>query len=521
MAQTVKDNRIILEEDEARAKLLEGTKAIYESVATTFGPRGKNVLLEKPFGRPVATRDGVTVARDTYFSDRAKNMGAQYLNEASETTNQVAGDGTSATVVYGHHLYKNSLQAVAAGMHPMQVRDVLYDDSQVLLARLDKLTKQVKKSQLKEVATVSAGDPLLGQLIAEAIERVGEDGGILTEKSHVADVEREFVDGYYLQNGFTALQAGRKEMTDPFVIVSSKRIASAVDAHELLTNTMRLNDMQPGQIPKILFVGNFDDAAYNLIVENINAGRVDAVVIKTPPQFGNMATHLLEDIALYAGCRLIGDGDSIKNFTKGNIGQVNRVVSTHTECTIFGDNTSEVVQDRVAEIKDNLENEVVDAIAEKLRDRISKLEGKVALFRIGGAIDSEKEEKEFRVEDAIQATRAAYKHGIVAGGGVTWLELSKLDDISDITRKSLQSVFGKLMENAFYDKAPIKLQNALEAPTGFGYNLRADDKLVDMIKSGVIDPRLVVEQVIKNATAAIATLITIGRVHIFEDAPQS
>lgn len=516
MAQAVRDNRIIIDGTKATDKLLEGAEAIYKSVGTTFGPKGRNVLLEKPFGRPVATRDGVTVARDTYFSDRAKNMGTQYLNEAAETTNQIAGDGTSATVILAYHLYKNALQAVAAGQHVMDIKQNLLDDSYIILDRLEALTKPVKKAQLKEVAAVSAGDPLLGQLIAEAIERVGEDGGIITEKSHISDVEREYVDGYYLQTGFDALQSGKKELVDPFVIVSSKRMTSAADAFELLTRTAKFKGLEPGQIPRILFVGNFEEACYQLIVDNINRGAIDAIVIKTPPQFGNMAAHLLEDIALYANCRLLGEGDSVKSFTEANVGRVDRVVSTHTESTIFAANDTEAVTTRIQEIKDRIDGEISDAVAEKLRDRISKLEGKVALFKIGGAIESEKEEKEFRVEDAIQATRAAYKHGIVAGGGVTWLELSKCD-VTEVYRKSLQSVFVKLLKNANL-QSEVKLQEALEASTGFGYNLRESSKLVDVVKAGVIDPKLVVEQVIKNATSAIATLITIGRVHIFEDA---
>lgn len=515
MSQAIKDNRIIIEGKEATDKLLEGAKAIYGSVSTTFGPKGRNILLEKPFGRPVATRDGVTVSRDTYFSDRAKNMGAQYLNEASEQTNQAAGDGTSATVILGYHLYDNCLKEVAAGKHPMDISKQLYEDSYVLLNRLSELTKPVKKAQLKEVATVSAGDPLLGQLIAEAIERVGEDGGILTEKAPISGVEREYVDGYYLQNGFTALQAGKKELVDPFVIVSAKRMTSAADAFELLTKTAQFNELQPGDIPRILFIGNFEEACYQLIIDNINKGTIDAVVIKTPPQFGNMATHLLEDIALYANCRLLGEGDTVKSFTKSHIGRVKRVVSTHTESTIFADNSSEGVIDRIQEIKGRIKSETVDAIIEKLRDRVAKLEGKVALFKIGGAIESEKEEKEFRIEDAIQATRAAYKYGLVAGGGVTWLELSKCK-VSNVYQKALQSVFQKLLLNANFP-AEIKLAEALDAPMGYGYDLRSDGKLLDVVKAGIIDPELVVEQVIKNATSAIATLITIDRLHIFED----
>lgn len=515
MSQAKKDTRIVIKGDEARAKLLQGAYQVYETVSTSYGPKGRNVLAEKPYGRPLPTRDGVTIARETYFSDRPVNMGAGLLLEAAETSNRISGDGTSATVALSYHLMKHGMQAIAAGKHPMEVKDMITEDSYKLLERLDELTKPVKKSQLKSVATVSSGDPLLGELIAEAIEHVGEDGGIMTEKALVPDVEREFVDGYYLQQGFEALQAGKKELVDPFVIVAGKRLTSSADAFEILTRTAQMKGLQPGQVPRLLLVGNIEDAAYNIIVDNINRSTIDAIVIKTPPQFGGMSNQLLEDIAIYAGCRIIGEGDNLKEFSERNVGSVDRVVSTHSESTLFADNTTEAVLDRIQAIKDRLEVEEVDAIAEKLRDRASKLEGKIALFRIGGATDSEKEEKEFRVEDAIQATRAAYREGVVAGGGVTLLELSKCD-VSETYRKALRAVFQKLLTNANLP-AEIKLQEALDAPVGYGYNLRKDDKLVDMVKSGVLDPKLVVEQVIKNATSVVSVALTTEILLVFDD----
>jgi chaperonin GroEL len=516
MAQSPRDNRIVLKGDEVREKLLEGAQAVFSTVSTTYGPKGRNVLIEKPFGRPLPTRDGVTVARDTYFSDRAKNMGSQLMIEASETTNRIAGDGTSATIVLAYYLLKYGIQAIAGGTHPMQLKDQLFEDSYILLERLKTLSKPVKNSQLKSVATVSAGDTMLGELIAGAIEQVGEDGGIMTEKSHVEDIEREYVDGYYLQNGFEALQAGKHEIVDPMVIVSAKRIASSSDMAQIMGIAAKQNGIEPGQgqIPKFLFIGNFEEAAYQTIVDNINRRTIDAIIIKSPPQFGNMGTQLLEDIALYAGCRLIGEADSVRSYT-GNVGRVDRVVATHNESTIYADNSSEDVLTRIQEIKDRLADETVDAIAEKLRDRIAKLEGKIALFKIGGATDSEKEEKEFRVEDAIQATRAAYKDGVVAGGGITLLELSK-SNVSEVYSKSLQSVFKKLLKNANLP-SEVKLNEALNASKGMGYNLRKDDKLTDVVKDGVLDPTLVVEQVIKNATSVVATALTTEVILNFED----
>lgn len=517
MAQDKKDNRIKFEDDAARSALLEGAKFIADAVGTTYGPKGQNVLLEKPFGRPLLTRDGVTVARDAYLSKREANMGAQMLLEASETTNRIGGDGTSATVVLGYNLMKHGNQAIAAGTHPMDVKATLLQDRNTLLDELGKISKPTKKGQLKDVATVSSGDALLGQLIAEAVEYVGPDGGIITEKAYVQEVEREYVDGYYLQGGFEALQSGKKELISPYVIVSSRRIASIQDIAELMNKAaaaIEIN-LESGEIPRFLFIGNFEDAAYNTVVNTVNQARLDAVIIKTPPVFANMGKQLLEDIAAYAGCDLIDDTTNLKEFSARYIGQINKVIAGKTEATLFADNKTELVQDRIVNIKSQLEDEISDAVAEKLRDRIAKLEGKIALFRIGGATDTTKEETEFRVEDAIHATRAASTDGVVPGGGSTLLYLAS-PSVSDIARKALLDTFKLLMTNAGL-AADVMVNELMVQPQGWGFNLRASDEAVDLVKAGILDPTLVVEQVITNAISAASDALTVGTLLTFED----
>jgi chaperonin GroEL len=518
MAQDAKDNRILLNEKDTRTKILEGAKASYDAVTATFGPRGKNVLLEKPFGRPMLTRDGVTVARDVYFSDRSKNMGAQLVLEASEVTNRIAGDGTTGTVALSYNLLKNGAQAIEAGVHPMEVKAQLLNDQNLMLDKLAKLAKPVKKGQLLSVATVSSGDPLLGQLISEAVERVGADGGILAEKAPLDDIEREFVNGYYLQSGFQALQSGKKELGNPFVIVTIRRLSSAADIADVLTKALQAFGFNPQTdgIPRFLIVGNVEDGAYINAVNLINQGKIDAIVVKSPPQFGEMSKQLLEDIAVYAGCSPITDTTNLRELNKSFVGTVDKVVSNKTETTIFSDNKTEAIQTRVQEIKDQLETETVDAVSEKLRDRVAKLEGKIALFRIGGATDTSKEEKEFRIEDAIHATRAAASDGVVPGGCTTLLELSKLEGLSEITRKSLRDTFKRLLVNA-NQPAEVKLEEALKADYGFGFNLRGDGELVDMVKAGILDPKLVIEQVVKNSTQTAADSLSIGVSAVFED----
>lgn len=511
-----KAGKILLTESAHKTRSFEGAKASYQAVSTTFGPKGKNVKIEKPFGRPLITRDGVTVAREIYFSDRAKNMGAQTLLEASETTNKLAGDGTSATVVLSYHLLKNGIQAIAAGVHPMEIREIYKKDSYKLLDKLNKLAKPAKSNQLEQVATVSSGDSNLGKMIATAIKRVGVDGGIITEKAPIEDIQCEFVDGYYLQSGFQALPTGKKELTDPYVIVSIRRLASASDVIEIMTKVAKLNNLERGQIPKLVFIGNIEDAAYNCIVENLNRGVIDAIIIKTPYIFGEMGKQLLEDIAIYAACTPITDSTNLKSIDSSYVGAVSKVVANKQESTLFADNTTEEIDVRIHAIQDQINNESVDAILEKLKDRVAKLQGKIALFKIGAATDSGKEEIEFRVEDAIHATRAAAQYGVIAGGGVTWLELSKLD-ISKYYRNALQSTFKKLLTNANLP-SELKLNEALYATSGMGYDLKSENpELVDIIKAGILDPKLVVEQVIINSTETIGNELAIGKGIIIEE----
>lgn len=534
----LKEGRVLIQENDLRNKLMEGAKAAFEAVSVTYGPKGKNVILERGFGRPTYTRDGVTIVEQVFFSDRVKNMGAQALAEASRAANNISGDGSSATTILTYHLLDNASKAVSGGKHPMDVSETIMQDSYVLLDALKDMAIPVKDEQLKEVASVSAGDPLIGQLIAEAILYVGKDGGIITEKAPITEVEREYVDGYYLQSGFTALQGGKKELVDPYVIVSSKRLSSAADAIELLNGVMRANGLKQGQIPRVLFIGNIEDAAYTTIVNTINAGQIDAVIIKTPPMYGELGKYLLSDIALYAGCEMISESTNLKQFvrqvqdvrtqqvefTSDFIGSVDKVVSNKSESTLFvnypvdDDGNSiipEDIQVRIAEIKDQINAEESPAVSEKLRDRVAKLEGKIAIFKIGAPQDSTKEELEYRIEDAINSTRHAHNEGIVPGGGVTLLELSKLD-ISDITRNALRSTFQQLLINANLP-AELKLDEALKAPKGFGFNLRGSGDLVDVVKEGVIDAYVVPREVISHATGMASETIKTGLGIVFEN----
>ena len=516
MAQAQKDHKVLI--PNVSNDLLAGAEIIYNAVATTYGPRGLNVLIEKTYGRPILTRDGVTVAKEVYSKERGPNMAMQLLLEASQTTNRLAGDGTTASIVLTYHLIKQALGLVAAGQNPMDIRKTLNDDAQLLLKELEKYTETVKNSQLIQVATVSSGDPALGQLIAEAVEHVGIDGGIIAEKAYINGVEREYIEGYYLQEGFNALTEGKKELINPIVVVTAKKISSNADFLELMNKITAASGVnaQAGEKLRIALVGELDGQARDSFIANIVQGNLDGVIIKTPST-GDMGVQYLEDIALYCGAKPLSAGTSLKDFGPEHIGRAERVVCTPYTSSIFGgQHVSADLETRLNDLQERIKTEESDNLVEKFRDRVAKLNGKIAVFRIGGATETEKEEKEFRIEDALQATKAALADGVVPGGASTLLRLSTTEGISDITRQALRNVFKRLMENANLP-ADVKLHEVLNSKSPMGFNLRGEDKLVDLVKAGVLDPALVLKEVIKNATSTAGNAVTIGLMIVFED----
>lgn len=527
MGQVKKDGKVYTFGKDARDALLRGSQTVYDAVTLTYGPKGLNVGLEKTYGRPVVTRDGVTVARESYLEKRDENIGSSLIIEASQTTNHNAGDGTTATVALTHNLVDLGIKQINNGDNAMDIKQEILGDSYKVLENLASMSSPVKKGQLQQVASVSCGDEALGQLIAEAVETVGPDGGVLTEKAPIEDVERTYVDGYFMQQGFTAINEGKKELEAPYIVISSKIISSGMDIITLLNKVgekahtdQNLPVDKPLQEPlKISFFGEFEGEAYQTIIANIQKGVFDGTITKTPPM-GDMGVQYLEDLATYVGGKLISAGDRLSDFDTTYVGRADKVTCTLSDTTVFGGNgAGEDIEKRKADLKDRIAKEEIDAIAEKLKDRLAKLENKVAMFRIGGATDTEREEKEFRIEDAIQATRAAASHGVVTGGGITLLKLSKTEGIGNIFRTALQNVFKKLMTNANLP-ADVKLLEALDAADGFGFNLRANGELVDLVKAGILDPVLVVEETVKNASSTAANLVSMGALITFIDKPE-
>jgi chaperonin GroEL len=524
MAQSRKDGKIFVFGKDARDALLRGSQTVYDAVTLTYGPKGLNVGLEKTYGRPVVTRDGVTVARESYLENREDNIGAQLVIEASQTTNRNAGDGTTQTVALTHNLVDLGIKQINNGDNAMDIKKQILDDSYKVLENLKTMGSPVADGQLKQVASVSCGDEALGQLIAEAVEKVGPDGGVLTEKAPIEDVERTYVDGYFLQQGFSAINEGKKEVENPYVVISSKIIGSGLDIITLLNKVgekahidQKLALDQPLQEPlRISFFGEFEGEAYQTIIANIQKGVFDGTITKTPPM-GDMGVQYLEDLATYTGGKVITAGDRLSEYDVTFVGRADKVTCTISDTTVFGGNGSgEDIEKRKADLRDRIAKEEIDAISEKLKDRLAKLENKVAMFRIGGATETEREEKEFRIEDAIQATRAAASHGVVTGGGITLLKLSKTVGLRNIFRNALYNVFKKLMTNANLP-ADVKLLEALDLEDGYGFNLRESGDAVDLVKAGILDPVLVVEEVIKNASSTAANLVSMGALITFID----
>lgn len=525
MAQDKRDHKRVTFEEESRKAILSGAKKMARAVGMSYGPKGKNVLIEKSYGRPIITRDGVTISKEVYSQVRDENMGMQLLNEAAETTVRNVGDGTTQTVLLTYHLLQLGMNKVAAGTNPMEVKQEILQDSYKILDNLETMKKDLKKGQLQQVATVSSGDEALGQLIAEAVETVGPDGGLITEKAPITDVDRTYIDGYYMQQGFTAINSGKKELENPYIVITNKVISSKLDAIELVTKIAEVAHQDQGianpqdslQEPlRIAFFGDIEGEAYNILVANISQGAFDGTITKTPPM-GDMGVQYLEDLAVYCGGKAISAGESISRMDHSYIGRADKVTATNVETTVFGGLANkEDLDKRKADLKDRIKNEEIDAIAEKLKDRLAKLENKIALFRIGGATDTEREEREFRIEDAIQASRAAANSGVVTGGGMTLLKLSQTKFIGEVFQNALQNVFKKLLRNAALP-AEVKLYEALNAQTDQGFNLREGGELVDLVKAGILDPYLVVKEVVKNSAATAANAVSLGALITFID----
>lgn len=519
--------------------MTEGVEIMRKAVGSTYGPGGRNVLLKKKYVQPILTRDGVTVARDIAgFGNKLKDPiaaeAAKLVYQASEKTNKTAGDGTTATVVLLAELYKSGYQRIVAGADPMVVKRQLDKDRNTIVGFIESKSKKCTPEMLKQVATISSGDPELGAMLSDLVNEVGADGAITLEYQNAPSVEVEKVTGYLFSSGFRHLAANEVELDNPLVFVTQKRLASRNDIIPFLEIAAK-NQRQ------FVIIGDVAGAALETLVWAIQNQKADGLSIP-PPAYGADGHEYFNDIATYTGAQLILEGDNFKDVTIDYSGHIKKARISRDKATIFGQTKAlqtftnadgstidqevligERVAERINEIKKQVTSESSPSQKEALEQRLAKLAGKVSIIKVGAATEVEREELFFRVEDAVEACKSALSSGIVAGGATTLVFASKLD-VEPFVLAALQEPFKLLMSNAA-ESGDYRLHQVLNAGYGKGFDLKAMTEgqvdTVDLYKQGIVDPTKVVLQVVQNAFSVAGALLTTGTVVTEEETDEA
>ncbi|MCL2762623.1 MAG: chaperonin GroEL [Treponema sp.] len=509
--------------EEARRKLLAGVEQMSRAVKVTLGPKGRNVLLDKKFGAPTVTKDGVSVAKEIELADPYENMGAQLLKEVATKTNDVAGDGTTTATVLAYSLVKEGLKAVAAGMTPLELKRGIDKAVEIAVAEIKKSSKIIKeKEEYSYVASVSANNDLeIGNTIADAFERVGKDGVITVEESKTMDTSIDFVEGMQFDRGYISAYfvTDRDTMTavyeDVYILIHDKKVSSMKDMLPLLEKVA-----QSGK-PLLIIAEDCDGEALSTLVLNSLRGTLKTVAVKAPG-FGDRRKAMLEDIAILTGGQLITEelGMKLENTELSHLGKAQTVKIDKDNTTIInGGGKKKDIQDRVAQIKTQIEDTSSDYDREKLQERLAKLAGGVAVVKVGAATEVELKEKKHRVEDALSATRAAIDEGIVPGGAIAMIQAALILDKADtaklsddekvgfkIVKRALEEPIRQIAENAGLDGAVIA-ERAKQEKKGIGFDA-AKMEWVDMMKAGIIDPAKVTRSALQNAASIASLLLT-------------
>ena len=510
-------------EAEAREKVLSGAKQLYDAVKVTFGPKGKNVIIEKEYGAPVITHDGVTVAEAVELPSKEESLGeavgAKLIKTAAQKLNKVAGDGTTTVTVLTYNILAEANKLIAAGVNPMELRRGIEKAGAEVVAGIEKTAEKLdgNSDKVAEVATISAGDAEIGKLIAEVISKIGKDGVVTVEAGQGLEMEQEIVEGFSYDKGYASpffvTDANRQEaiFEKPLILITEKKITAASDILPLLENVA-----QSGKKDLVIIAEEVSGEALSLLVLNKLKGVFNSLVLKAP-SFGDRRKEIMEDIAILTDATVVSEEKGLKLEEVGLevLGSASKIIATKDETTIIkGAGDKKAVAERIELIHNFAANAKSDYEREEFEKRAAALSGKVAVIKVGGATETEIDEKKFRVDDAVAATKAALAEGIVTGGGVTLVNLAcKLDD-SDagmrIVKESLKAPFVHIMENAGLN-AQALLAEVEGAKPGFGVNvMKPADKLVDLKKAGVIDPAKVTKEAVKNATSIAATAITMG-----------
>lgn len=506
--------------EDARAALLSGVDILANTVKTTLGPKGRNVVLDKTFGSPLITNDGVTIAREIELEDRYENMGAQLVQEVASKTNDVAGDGTTTATVLTQAIAREGMKNVTAGANPVGVRRGIDKATKVAVDALQEISQPVSsKEAIAQVAAVSSGDQRIGELIADAMEKVGNDGVITIEDSQSIETELSVVEGMQFDRGYlsqymvTDNEKMIAELENPYVLITDRKISNIQDVLPVLESVMQSSR------PLLLIAEDVEGEALPTLVLNKLRGTLNIVAVKAPG-FGDRRKAMLEDIAVLTGATVISEelGFELKDATMDHLGSAGKVSVTKDNTTIVeGAGEKAAIKNRVDLIRSQAEDTTSSFDKEKLQERLAKLAGGVAVIKVGAATETEQKEVKLRIEDALNATRAAVEEGIVSGGGTAYLNIkdkvaateTETDDEATgvkIVVRALEEPVRQIAINAGQEGSVV-VNEILNSEQGVGYNA-ATDRFEDMIQSGIVDPTKVTRSALQNAASVAALLLT-------------
>lgn len=517
--------QLVFSED-ARRRLKDGIDVVANAVATTLGPKGRNVALDRKFGSPTITHDGVTVAKEIELEDPFENMGAQLLKEAATKTNDIAGDGTTTSTVLAHAIVTEGLKNLAAGSNPMLLKRGIEAASKAVADAIRAQAIDITtKEEIGNVASISAQDRTIGELIAEVMDKVGKDGVITVEESKGLEFETEYVEGMQFDRGYisayfiTDAEHMESVISEPYILIYDKKISAAQDIVPVLEKMV-----QVGKRDLVIIAEDIDGEALATLVLNKLRGMLNVLAVKAPG-FGDRRKAMLQDIATLTGASVISEetGRKLETTTLTDLGRAEKVVADKDNTTIVGGKGVDTeIRGRIEQIRVEIDKTTSDYDREKLQERLAKLSGGVAIIRVGAATETELKEKKHRVEDALSATRAAVEEGIVPGGGVALINaMAALDDVKldnedeqigvNIVRKSLVVPMRKIVENAGKEGSVV-IENVRQAQlksgdTNIGYDVLRDE-YINMVKGGVIDPAKVTRGALENAASIAAMILT-------------
>jgi chaperonin GroEL len=508
-------------DENARHTLLRGVEKLAKAVKATLGPSGRNVILDKKFGSPTITKDGVTVAKEIELEDPYENMGAQLVREVASKTSDVAGDGTTTATILAESIYREGLRNVTAGANPTSLQRGIMKGVDAIVEDLKKLSKKVSdRTEIAQVATVSANwDKTIGEIIADAMDKVGKDGTITVEEAKSIETTLDVVEGMQFDKGYlspyfvTNAEAMEAVLENAYVLIYEKKISSLKDLLPLLEKVAKAGR------PLLIIAEDVEGEALATLVVNKLRGTLQVCAVKAPG-FGDRRKAMLEDIAVLTGGRLISEdlGIKLENIKLEDLGRAKRVTIDKENTTIVeGEGKKADIQGRVAQIRRQIEETTSDYDREKLQERLAKLAGGVAVINVGAATETEMKEKKARVEDALHATRAAVEEGIVAGGGVALLRAQKaLDNVKDlegdekvgvaIVRRAIEEPTRQLADNAGREGALV-VEEVKKRKGNEGYDV-ANDEYTDLVKAGIVDPTKVTRSALQNAASIAGLLLT-------------